>query len=66
MYLKTSAKLNQRNEPNENAKIIQTIPRNNKVKWSGYVAEVNNKQWYLVEYNNHLGFCLSTYLKEVK
>ena len=63
----TIGSLNMRKGASTDDAIIQAIPSNKKVKWTGYsFYNTSGKEWKLVEYNGVLGFCSAAYLKEVK
>lgn len=62
---KTTTSLNQRKGAGTDYSKIQVIPKGKEVVWYGFSFLLGNKEWKLVEYNGKLGFCSSSYLKEV-
>ncbi len=56
---KTTARLNMREQPGMDKKIITVIPQGVQVIYYGY--HVN--EWYYVKYNNQVGFCNSRWLQ---
>lgn len=62
-YMKTTAKLNYRKVANGKP-ILGTIPKGTKVAWF-QTKTVNGQKWYLVRYNDKIGWAYGKYLKDV-
>lgn len=52
--------LNLRSEPNQNSKVLLSVPHNAKVT----IVDKNNSEWYKVKYDGKTGYVSSQYLTE--
>ena len=59
--VKGAPKVNMRSAPSKDATVIEVIPENAGVLIVGEL----NEYWYLIEFNDTLGYMMSKYLKRI-